>query len=56
MKIITFNKSQCSRIITPVIVGSVRENVSVGMLRRYCVPSNISDKLCTVSKVSGILG
>jgi len=55
MKDKSFNKTQCSRLLTLVEVGNLCGGiVTVQMVGRFCMFSYISDKLCIPSIVSSI--
>jgi hypothetical protein len=51
IKVISFNKSHCSRPVTQLAVGNMWASVTVEMVSGYCVLSYVSDKLCIASIV-----
>jgi len=41
--------------VTQAVAGNMCGKLTVEMVSGYCVPSDVSDKLCIASFVSGIL-
>ena len=55
MTVKTVNKSHCSMPVTQAVADNICGlTATVEMVSRYCVPSDVSDKLCITSIVSGI--